>query len=142
MSYGIDNIDVLQKAASYVDRILRGAKPVDLPVQAPTKYETVWIGGRLEHQRRHRRNDRGLDEAHVAVPRQIAHHFAPAGRVADMNGVLHVEMRRHGGKIVRIVIEVMAVGRLTGAAVAAAVVRDHAIPLLEEEQHLVVPVVG
>jgi len=40
MSYGIDNIDVLQKAATYVDRILRGAKPVDLPVQAPTKYET------------------------------------------------------------------------------------------------------
>jgi putative tryptophan/tyrosine transport system substrate-binding protein len=41
MSYGIDNVDVLQKAASYVDRILRGAKPRDLPVQAPTKYETA-----------------------------------------------------------------------------------------------------
>jgi putative ABC transport system substrate-binding protein len=41
MSYGIDNIDVLQKAASYVDRILRGAKPADLAVQAPTKYETA-----------------------------------------------------------------------------------------------------
>jgi ABC-type uncharacterized transport system substrate-binding protein len=41
MSYGIDNIDVVQKAASYVDRILRGAKPVELPVQAPTKFETV-----------------------------------------------------------------------------------------------------
>jgi putative tryptophan/tyrosine transport system substrate-binding protein len=41
MSYGIDNIDVVQKAASYVDGILRGAKPVELPVQAPTKFETV-----------------------------------------------------------------------------------------------------
>jgi putative ABC transport system substrate-binding protein len=41
MSYGIDNIDVLQKAASYVNRILRGAKAADLPVQAPTKYETA-----------------------------------------------------------------------------------------------------
>jgi ABC-type uncharacterized transport system substrate-binding protein len=41
MSYGIDNIDVLQKAASYVDRILRGARPADLPVQAPTKFETA-----------------------------------------------------------------------------------------------------
>jgi putative ABC transport system substrate-binding protein len=41
MSYGIDNIDGLQKAASYVDRILRGAKPVDLPVQAPTKLERL-----------------------------------------------------------------------------------------------------
>jgi putative tryptophan/tyrosine transport system substrate-binding protein len=39
MSYGVDNIDVLQKAASYVDRILRGDKPSDLPVQAPTKFE-------------------------------------------------------------------------------------------------------
>jgi putative tryptophan/tyrosine transport system substrate-binding protein len=41
MSYGIDNGDVLQKAAAYVDRILRGTKPADLPVQAPTKYELV-----------------------------------------------------------------------------------------------------
>ena len=40
-AHGIDNIDVLQKAAPYVDRILRGAKPVDLPVQAPTKYQTA-----------------------------------------------------------------------------------------------------
>ena len=40
MSYGIDNIEVLQKVASYVDRILRGAKPVNLR-QAPTKYETA-----------------------------------------------------------------------------------------------------
>ena len=32
---------MLQKAASYVDRILRGAKPADLAVQAPTKYETA-----------------------------------------------------------------------------------------------------
>jgi putative ABC transport system substrate-binding protein len=39
MSYGVDNIDVLQKAASYVDRILHGAKPAELPVQAPAKFE-------------------------------------------------------------------------------------------------------
>jgi putative ABC transport system substrate-binding protein len=41
MSYGIDQVDVWRQAASYVDRILRGSKPSDLPVQAPTKYETV-----------------------------------------------------------------------------------------------------
>jgi putative ABC transport system substrate-binding protein len=41
ISYGADYVDQYRKAAGYVDRILRGEKPADLPVQAPTKYETV-----------------------------------------------------------------------------------------------------
>jgi putative tryptophan/tyrosine transport system substrate-binding protein len=41
MSYGVDLGDPFQQAASYVDRILRGTKPSDLPVQTPTKYETA-----------------------------------------------------------------------------------------------------
>jgi putative tryptophan/tyrosine transport system substrate-binding protein len=41
MSYGNDLVDVFRQAASYVDRILRGDKPADLPVQAATKFETV-----------------------------------------------------------------------------------------------------
>jgi putative tryptophan/tyrosine transport system substrate-binding protein len=39
VSYGIDNHDLWQKAAGYVDRILKGAKPAELPVQEPTKFE-------------------------------------------------------------------------------------------------------
>jgi putative ABC transport system substrate-binding protein len=41
LSYGPDQVDIFRRAATYVDRILRGAKPTQLPVQLPTKYEMV-----------------------------------------------------------------------------------------------------
>ena len=41
LSYGTDPVDTFRRAATYVDRILRGEKPGDLPVQFPTRFEMV-----------------------------------------------------------------------------------------------------
>jgi putative tryptophan/tyrosine transport system substrate-binding protein len=41
LSYGPDEADIFRRSASYVDRILRGAKPADLPVQLPIKFQTA-----------------------------------------------------------------------------------------------------
>jgi putative ABC transport system substrate-binding protein len=41
ISYGPNTIDLVRRAADYVDRILKGEKPADMPVQAPTKYELI-----------------------------------------------------------------------------------------------------
>src|SRR5262245_26281097 len=62
--------------------------------------------------------------------------------MADVNGVLQIEMGSHHREIVGVVIHVVAVARLGRSAVAAAIMGDHAVALLKKEQHLCVPVIG
>jgi putative ABC transport system substrate-binding protein len=79
LSYGVDQVDTFRRAATYVDRILRGAKPGDLPVQLPTKYEMVLNLNRqgawpdnpsdpASHRRRSDRISRFVAAVHITVP--------------------------------------------------------------------------
>ena len=96
----------------------------------------------LQHERRDGADEDGLGDAAGAVAAEVAGDFAAAGGVADHDGVLEVEEVVELGEIVGVVVHVVAVPGLAGAAVAAAVVRDDAIALLAEEEHLGVPGVG
>src|SRR5437773_10536505 len=69
-------------------------------------------------------------------------HLAAAGGMTNVNGVLQIEMRGQSRKVVGIVIHIMAVARLGRTAVTSSVMRDDAIPVIQEEQHLRVPVIG
>src|ERR1700730_5680646 len=62
--------------------------------------------------------------------------------MADVNGVLQVEMRGQRRQVIGVVIHVVTVAHLSGAAMASAVMRYDAIAVLEEEQHLRVPVIS
>src|SRR6059036_517490 len=70
------------------------------------------------------------------------HHLAAAGRVPDVHCLLEVEMCGQRRQVVGVMIHVMAAIGLGGAAMAAPVVGYDAIAVLEEEQHLRVPIIG
>src|SRR3982074_138429 len=76
------------------------------------------------------------------MPPQIVRHLAPTRGMANVNGFLQVEMRGQRRQVIGTVIHVVTVAHLSGPAMASAVMRYYAIAVLEEEQHLRVPVIG
>src|SRR5258708_30021693 len=62
--------------------------------------------------------------------------------MADMDGIFQVKMRRKSGQVVGVMVHVVAVGGLGGTAMATAVMRDHPIAMMQEEQQLRVPIIG
>src|SRR5205085_339784 len=104
--------------------------------------ETAGIFRCPEHQRRHCADERRLRSPALAVPCQIVRYLAPAGGMADVNGILQAEMRGQSRKVVCIMVHVMALARLAGATVTTAIMGDHSIAVIWKEQHLRVPVIG
>src|SRR5229473_844678 len=76
------------------------------------------------------------------MPAQIARHLAAAGGMADMDGVFQVEMRRKSRQVVGVMVHIVALGGLGGATMATAVMGDHAVAMMQEEQQLRVPIIG
>src|SRR5262245_39310788 len=102
------------------------------------------IGGRLDHKRRYGPDQRQLGDPAVllAVAGDVPGRFAAAGGVADVDGIPQIEVLHHRGSIRGVVVHVVTIAHLARPAMATAVMRDDAIALLHEVEHLGVPVVG
>src|SRR5271156_5132668 len=62
--------------------------------------------------------------------------------MANMDDIFQVEMSHKSGQVVSVMVHIVAVASLSGASMATAVMGDHAIAMMQEEQHLRVPIIG
>jgi hypothetical protein len=83
-----------------------------------------------------------LCHATLAVACDIACDFAAAGGVSDMDCIPEIQVVSHRRGVSGIVGHVMSIADLAGATMAASVVSDNPVAFAEEEQHLVIPIVG
>ena len=72
----------------------------------------------------------------------VARHLAAAGGVPDVDGVVQIEVPGQLGQVIGIVVHVVPLTDLRGAAMPAPVVGDDPVAVVQEEEHLGVPVVG
>src|SRR5213593_4376131 len=100
------------------------------------------IGWRLHHDRRHGADEHQLGDTALAVARDIVRRFAAAGRMANVDGVAQIEMRDDRGGVRGVVVHVVTIADLARPAMAASVMRNDAVALLQEVEHLGVPVVS
>jgi hypothetical protein len=100
------------------------------------------VGFGLHHQRWHRADQDGLGDPVLAVAGEVVSDLAAAGGMTDVDRVVKIEVRGDRGQVVRVVVHVVAVAALGRSAVPASVVGDDAVPVLQEEQHLGVPVIS
>ena len=97
----------------------------------------AWIGWRLDHQRRDGADQHGFGHAFRAVAGDVARDFAAARGVADMDGILEIELLDQLREVVGVSVHVVAGPRLARPAMAATVMRDAAIAARGEKEHLV-----
>src|ERR1700688_4191371 len=76
------------------------------------------------------------------MPGDIADYFAAAGRMTDMHGTLEVQVRGQRRQVIGVVIHIVSVGRLARASMAAAVMGDDPIAVIQEENKLRIPIIG
>src|ERR1700722_18636295 len=95
-----------------------------------------WIGVGLQDRRGHRADQDHLRHAGLAVAAEVARHLAAAGGVPDVDGVMQVEVLGQVGQVVGVVVHVVALADLRGAAVPAPVMGDHAVAVGQEENDL------
>src|SRR6185295_5068533 len=106
--------------------------------------QAAGIERRLHHYGRYRadENHPGDPSLRLTVSRDVARHLTAACGMADVHGVSEIEVLDDGCGVGSVVIHVVALTDLTRPTVTAAVVRDHAVALVEEIQQLRVPVIG
>jgi hypothetical protein len=97
------------------------------------QWQAARIGRGLQHQRRHRAQQKSLGDTLGAVAADVASDFATAGGVAHVDGILQIEFFGECGEIIRVRVHFIAAPRLARAAMAATVMSDRPVTVVRDE---------